>query len=355
MPEVSNSDAYSTIKGFSMQDARYISKLLEDPDRYFTLEGFYQDIEDDTYVTQVKLRESKNFDFKKDIKKLFEDSRNTGLKSKIEVCSPTVGAPESRQYTSEELKSEFSLKGEETDLEVFAQRFYFDLCKGYEETISDNLSKISERFFCSDEESLVTLAIIHFYIRNNVLFPNKVDYENRKTSLNELSKELRLKYRYQVLELLDRAHKGEDITSLDEFLNLPKRAKENIIHKLDLAKANIDSPTKEEFETIQTQIANNLLISGSLQYRYYFPLMSLLDPFYLDSRGETNRKKIRGLLQINEKTEQEFLNKMLKEDKIERVQEIAIVLKQSEAEEFLREMVENGEIDLGILIRLFIE
>jgi hypothetical protein len=355
MPRKSLSDAYPSMKGFSTERHVQVSDLLKNPEAFVVLEGESQDLEDEKYLTQVKLRETPKYypyEIKRAIQKLFHDCIERGLNGKLIYCSPNVQDREV-SFKKDELVEEFDLEGEDEKLLKFSKSFLLVFISGYEKLVSDNVAEVSALFYCNEAEAKGIISGILYYIENEVLYPNKYDYESRKTTLDHITKELKLSSRYEVLILSEKLSRGEDITGSDIFLSLPRLAQKDLISKFNLNQNILFTVNKEESDKLEAQM-DALLRSGNKQYRYYLPLLFLLDPIYLDERGEDNREKLRKLLKIDKEKEEAFFQKLEKNGKIERVGDLIIVIETEEAEALLKEVIEGDQLDFDILIRTFV-
>lgn len=96
-----------------------------------------------------------------------------------------------------------------------------------------------------------------------------------------------------------------------------------------------------------------LFIDITLKYKYFYAFVELLEPFYLDKKGEEQRKKLRGLFEIKKDEEQKFIKDMADNGLIKIVGDLCIINDQKKAIELQKEMIEKGAIDIEIILKLF--
>jgi hypothetical protein len=96
-----------------------------------------------------------------------------------------------------------------------------------------------------------------------------------------------------------------------------------------------------------------LFISKALMQKYYFAFMDLLEPFYLDKRGDKQRKRLRVLFGISEDQEMEFIKKMSSLSWIKQVGELCVIIDAIKAQKLQAEIIDKGHLTLDEILRLF--
>ena len=102
------------------------------------------------------------------------------------------------------------------------------------------------------------------------------------------------------------------------------------------------------------QKLKDLFVVADLKYKYYYPFIDLLQPFFIDKRGEEQRKKLRQLFDITQKMESGFMEKMINDKLVKIIGEsLCFVIDQEKAQALQKEMIDKGAIDLSTIIELF--
>lgn len=119
---------------------------------------------------------------------------------------------------------------------------------------------------------------------------------------------------------------------------------------------SINSPNKahddEDFEKAKIEL-KNLFVSEDLKYKYYYAFIDLIEPFYLGERGNEKRGKLRGLFEISEEIEGEFLEKMKKDALITFIGDLCIVNRHDKAKSILEEIINKDLLNLELVIKIF--
>lgn len=96
-----------------------------------------------------------------------------------------------------------------------------------------------------------------------------------------------------------------------------------------------------------------LFISEALKQKYYFGFIDLLEPFYLDGRGEKQRKRLRNIFEISQEQESSFIQKMQKNNLVKVVSALCIVNDSNKAQLAQSEIINRAGISLDEILRLF--
>ena len=86
----------------------------------------------------------------------------------------------------------------------------------------------------------------------------------------------------------------------------------------------------------------------------YLSLIYLLEPFYVDNRGDIIRKKLRKLLTITKKEENTLVRKFEKSNLIERTGSLIFLRDKKTIKEFLDDLIKKNKINLEKITELFI-
>lgn len=128
--------------------------------------------------------------------------------------------------------------------------------------------------------------------------------------------------------------------------------KENVIHPQ--AKKAIQKRVSVKTINIAKQKLKDLFVAEDLKYKYYYPFIDLLQPFFIDKRGEGQRKKLRQLFDITPKMENGFMERMINDKLVKIIGEsLCFVIDQEKAQTLQKEMIDKGAIDLSTIIELF--
>lgn len=115
----------------------------------------------------------------------------------------------------------------------------------------------------------------------------------------------------------------------------------------------VDKKPDQDLIKKTTENLKKLFIDLELKYKYYYPFINLLEPFYLDDRGVTNREKLRTIFEINATQEKEFIKRMQKEKIIKIVGGLCIVTDDQKVTDLQNDMLNSGTITLDNILRLF--
>lgn len=148
--------------------------------------------------------------------------------------------------------------------------------------------------------------------------------------------------RKELLEYKRKAHSANaEIIALQKENENLKQLVENFKEQ----KLVLDKNIKAKFLNLLKDWENLLIL--------YYSLIFLLEPFYIDSRGIENRKKIRGLLSLTKKEEAVFLEKLEKESFIKRTGGIMSIENKELAKQLLSNLIEKNQINLDKIMKLF--
>lgn len=104
--------------------------------------------------------------------------------------------------------------------------------------------------------------------------------------------------------------------------------------------------------TIRTKL-QPILIDDDMKYKFYFPLISLIEPFYTDERSADQRVKLQAIFSINEVKEGEFMQRMVAEKLIKITGNLCVVVDEKRSQALLSEIIDRGTIPIEALAQLF--
>ena len=141
------------------------------------------------------------------------------------------------------------------------------------------------------------------------------------------------------------------------------KARQKAIELYQSNKEQFDQPPTEKIrkkkvsvKTIENakQKLKDLFVDADLKYKYYYPFIDLLEPFFVDERGEEQREKLRKLFDITQEIESGFIERMIK-DKLVKIigKGLCSVIDLGKAQALQKEMIDKGAIDLNTIIELF--
>jgi hypothetical protein len=150
-------------------------------------------------------------------------------------------------------------------------------------------------------------------------------------------------YHKHWLKICERMRRAVELYySREERANQPQAKKAK--------KKNISGKTIENAQ----QKLNILFVDAELKYKYYYPFVDLLEPFFIDKRGEAQRQRLRQLFNITQDIEDNFIKRMITDNLIKIVGEsLCSVIDQERAKTLQNEMIDKGAIDLNTVIALF--
>lgn len=102
-----------------------------------------------------------------------------------------------------------------------------------------------------------------------------------------------------------------------------------------------------------TEKFKNLFVSDDLKYKYYYPFLDILAPYYLNENRNKTRTKLRKLFNITKKQEDNFIDKLKKEKKIKVVGEICFINDETLSLKLQNEMFNKEAISIDIILKLF--
>lgn len=98
-----------------------------------------------------------------------------------------------------------------------------------------------------------------------------------------------------------------------------------------------------------------LFIDMDLKYKYYYPFIDLLEPFYLGGRGSEERKKLRQLFDITQDNESDFIKSMKQDNLIKIVGgDLCLINDLKKARNLQDEIINKNAIDLEAIIKIFL-
>lgn len=127
---------------------------------------------------------------------------------------------------------------------------------------------------------------------------------------------------------------------------------QNRLKKTRLAGKPKRKITAKEIDTTKNKL-QQLFIDQNLKYKYYYPFINLLEPLYLDKRGEVDRNKLRLLFAISQRQERQFIQKLKREGLINIVGSACITTNAKRAADLQNKMINQGSITLTDILTIF--
>jgi hypothetical protein len=107
-------------------------------------------------------------------------------------------------------------------------------------------------------------------------------------------------------------------------------------------------------ESIKQKFIQSVSFDLSDKFIYYQGFVYLLEPFYIDRRGNEIRKKVREMLAINRQQEDLFLQQLAQLNLVDRVGEIVSIKDKAQIKALLNELLNKNQLDVGEILSLFL-
>jgi len=150
--------------------------------------------------------------------------------------------------------------------------------------------------------------------------------------------------------------KGESVSrqklinsNIKENISSSKEEVISTLHQVSSQKNGINTNVfdclKKKFEALTRDILNKLML--------YYAFIYILKPFYLDQRGEKNRKKLIDFMQITDYQEHFIIESLINANFLGRVGDLIFVVKKEEAISIINNYIETGQLTLEKITGLF--
>jgi len=136
----------------------------------------------------------------------------------------------------------------------------------------------------------------------------------------------------------------------------PRRSREEfdkVSKELEDLKGKRSSIISKGKQSEAVENLRRLFVSTELKCRYYYAFIDLLEPFYLDKRGDEQRESLRNLFEITPEQELSFFEEMEKDRKVDLSSAICLPLDRELCSELQNEIFEKEVISLEIILALF--
>lgn len=125
-------------------------------------------------------------------------------------------------------------------------------------------------------------------------------------------------------------------------------------NRLLLTRSLAKKVSEENFLHIQNKV-KNLFVDNAKRKDIFFGFIYLLEPYYLDGRGQADRKTLRRLLDIDEKVEVDYIASLKSDGSVVITENLISVADRDRAKTIIKEGVDSLKIPIDNVIDLFVK
>jgi len=129
---------------------------------------------------------------------------------------------------------------------------------------------------------------------------------------------------------------------------------EHLERKRTASQATLKKPLKSgtvlDYDSLIKARSSLKIYTG---YRYYYPFIDFLEPFYLNEEGAEKRERLRMIFHITEEEELEIINKLSKDGLLKIIGDLCLVKDKSLVNALMGEIIDKEAISLDFLTNMF--